>query len=132
MTTRIHTCEDTTATPCNEELASVALIHLDKGLYVFWYCAKHGEEQLKRRDTWRAGAVIVKTEEQQQLEQSVLQSCVTRGHRMTPFARLYEQKHISESVCEKCEAYAQVNTKPAPNQIAIGGTAVALKCRTGN
>lgn len=68
---------------------------------------------------------------QQQLEQSALESAVARGHRMTPFARLYEQRHVSESVCERCEAYVQVNTKPAPNQIDIGGTAVSLNCRSG-
>lgn len=63
-----------------------------------------------------------------QLEQSAMEAAINRGHRMTPFATLYEQRHIAESVCEKCEAYVQVNAKPAPNGIDIGGTAVALNC----
>lgn len=65
----------------------------------------------------------------QELEQSALESCTSRGHKMIAFARLYEKPHVSESVCEKCEAYAVVNTKPAPNQIAVGGTALALECK---
>lgn len=57
------TCEDKRGTPCDEELASMALVHLDKGPYVYWYCNRHGEEQLYRRDTWRAGADVIAASE---------------------------------------------------------------------
>lgn len=55
----VHTCEDDTETPCSnagddEPIATVPLVHLDKGPFIFWYCEYHGERQLKRRDTWRA------------------------------------------------------------------------------
>lgn len=63
-----------------------------------------------------------------QLEQSAMESAVYRGHRMTPFATLHEQQYIAESICERCEMFAQVNAKPQPNQVVIGGTAVALNC----
>lgn len=68
-------------------------------------------------------------EKRQVLEKDATKAAADRGHRMTPFAPLYEQRHIAESVCERCEAYVQVNAKPAPNQIGIGGTAVVLNCR---
>ncbi len=68
------------------------------------------------------------TDKQKQLEQSALVSAKSRGHKMSPFQRLHEQKYISESVCERCEAYVQTNTRPQANQIDIGGTAVALNC----
>ena len=55
----LHTCEDMTATPCDEDLATLPLIHLDKGPYVYWYCNKHGHEHLRKRDTWRAGPTLV-------------------------------------------------------------------------
>lgn len=49
-------------------------------------------------------------------------------HRMTPFATLYEQPHIAEAICEKCEAYVQVNAKAKANEIETGGTATILDC----
>lgn len=62
-----------------------------------------------------------------QLEQSALDSAQFRGHKMSTFQRIIETTR-SESVCSDCEAYVQVDTRPAPNGIDIGGTAIALNC----
>lgn len=63
-----------------------------------------------------------------QLEEAAMNTASGRGHRMTPFAALYEQPHIAESICEKCEAYVQVNAKAKTNEIETGGTATILDC----
>ena len=67
-------------------------------------------------------------EKRTRLEESAMQTATGRGHRMTLFATLYEQPHIAESVCEKCEAYMQVNAKAKANQSETGGTAIILNC----
>lgn len=41
------------------------------------------------------------------LEESAMESAKARGHQVTPFATLYEQPYIAESVCEKCEAFVR-------------------------
>lgn len=63
------------------------------------------------------------------LEASALETADLLGHRMTPFAQLYEQPHLAESVCEKCEASVLVNAQAGALGIAIGGQAVTLQCR---
>ena len=45
-----------------------------------------------------------------------------RGHDMGRFDR------FGVSTCHKCEAWVQVDAKPAPNGIDIGGPAVAIGC----
>lgn len=74
-------------------------------------------------------AIIQKRTE---LEEAAMETASGRGHRMTPFAALYEQRHIAESICEKCEAYVQVNAKAKTNEIETGGTATILDCVTDN
>ena len=49
-----------------------------------------------------------------------------RGHTMQPFEQLAEGNEVSH--CFVCDAEVQVLTNPAPNQIAIGGRAVAVDC----
>lgn len=63
----------------------------------------------------------------QQLKDSAMKSATDLHHQMTAFQGLYEQPLIAESVCEKCEAYMQVNAEPEA-RLAIGGTAIIYNC----
>lgn len=56
-----------------------------------------------------------------------------RGHTMKWNAELstYNQKTgkmVDVHVCSVCGMQAVINTKPAPNEIDLGGKAVALNC----
>jgi predicted methyltransferase len=53
-------------------------------------------------------------------------ACTNRGHEMV-WHDTIGNTNIAE--CKHCEAWVQVNTSPAPNQIDIGGPAVALDCK---
>ena len=64
------------------------------------------------------------------LEESAMRSAQARGHQMTPFAALHEQPHIAEAVCEKCEAYVQVNAKTQGRP--MGGTAIVFTCQSND
>ena len=52
-----------------------------------------------------------------------------RGHKMSRWKLLRE--HIQESTCKKCKMTMRVNTAPLPNEVDIGGEAVALNCVPG-
>lgn len=49
-----------------------------------------------------------------------------RGHKMTRFENVDGHRHLS--TCISCTAQVVVNTRPQPNEIDIGGEAVALNC----
>ena len=70
--------------------------------------------------------LIMKIE--QRLKLQALESCKFRGHDMKRFRQnsFYLNRH--ESSCKKCGMYVEINRQPMPNQIDIGGTAVALHC----
>ena len=51
----------------------------------------------------------------------------SRGHLMSGFSVL-EPKRSMNATCYRCDAEVVVNSKPAPNQINIGGEAVAINC----
>lgn len=52
-------------------------------------------------------------------------SCTLRGHKM-----IYQIINTHQVIghCEKCGRHVQVTDRPAPNDITIGGEAVALDC----
>jgi len=54
------------------------------------------------------------------------ESCKFRGHKMKPFSHKY--KMWSSSECKICHMEVVVKVDPAPNDINIGGEAVALHC----
>ena len=56
------------------------------------------------------------------LQIEAIKSCEFRGHDMSAF----NKHNISE--CKTCKAWVQTNNKPAPNEINIGGPAVAMHC----
>lgn len=58
--------------------------------------------------------------------------CKFRGHDMRRFVKLPISLSISAaSICKKCGASVVVRTKPLPNEIDIGGSAVAIDCKKG-
>jgi len=63
------------------------------------------------------------------LEREALVSCELRGHEMGDWDRSRRgSANISTCECVKCQKYVQVIDLPQPNEIDIGGTAVALHC----
>ena len=64
------------------------------------------------------------------LKSDALESCNFRDHEMGEWEDdNATDPQTSISHCEICGKYVQVNLKPAPNQIDIGGDAVALYCK---
>lgn len=62
------------------------------------------------------------------LKESAMESCKKRGHNMNKFrGSVWSTKH--SSLCKNCLMRAIVNPSPGPNDIEIGGEAVALNCR---
>ena len=54
-------------------------------------------------------------------------TAAARGHDMAPFRKL-NGRRMWRCACRTCGAYVDVTTWPMPNEIEIGGTAVALHC----
>ena len=61
-----------------------------------------------------------------ELKREAGQACFFRGHAMDEWQAVTSEIACSE--CIACDAYVEVRTKPMPNEIDIGGTAVALHC----
>jgi len=59
------------------------------------------------------------------LRREALASCKIRGHKMRSLARGID---FAIWTCSVCGAGVQVLTHPQPNEIDIGGPAVALNC----
>jgi len=59
-------------------------------------------------------------------------ACSFRGHVMQWEPPVYNYmrpgRHILSGMCVDCKKWVQVNTMPMPNDIEIGGDAVALNC----
>jgi len=64
----------------------------------------------------------------ERLKKEALHSCKRRGHEMSRWTT-WPRSYMSE--CVKCGLYVQVIPKPLPNEIEIGGTAVAVNCDGG-
>jgi hypothetical protein len=62
----------------------------------------------------------------QRLKKEALESCKWRGHTMNRFHTIDSTRAIS--YCDYCSTSVTVNIHPMPNQIDIGGDAVALNC----
>lgn len=66
------------------------------------------------------------------LEYEALQSANFRGHKMGRFINNFKGKKPatrSTSNCVVCNIQVDVTTNPLPNDIEIGGEAVALSCK---
>jgi hypothetical protein len=65
----------------------------------------------------------------QSLQRQAAKSTAWRGHRM----HWNDQSNgCRRGICLRCAAWVILDTKPAPNGIDIGGTAVALNCPVVN
>jgi hypothetical protein len=59
-------------------------------------------------------------------------ACKFRGHKLGKWATYHrESRSLANNACKVCEDWVQCNSNPAPNDIDIGGPAVALNCRKG-
>jgi hypothetical protein len=61
------------------------------------------------------------------LQLDALTSCDFRGHSMVPWIDVKD--NVSSSVCSKCRKEVTCTVHPQPNEIDIGGEAVALNCK---
>lgn len=68
------------------------------------------------------------------LRKEALQSCNARGHKMGRFihdklpCNTHGFHYVGFAECKECGAYVEILTHPQPNQIEIGGPAVAINC----
>lgn len=62
------------------------------------------------------------------LKKEALEACQFRGHDMKRFKQhsFFLNRHYSH--CKRCDMQVEVNRQPMPNQIDIGGEAIALFC----
>ena len=69
----------------------------------------------------------------QRLKKEALESCRFRGHKMKRFVGYRHgwgiDPEIAYAYCKICDKQVIVITKPLPNEIEIGGEAVALNCK---
>ncbi len=61
-----------------------------------------------------------------ELKRRALESTDFRRHKMAPWVCWNPYNYVA--VCIQCEAQVKVLSDPKPNQIGIGGEAVALNC----
>jgi hypothetical protein len=67
------------------------------------------------------------------LKAEARKSAEWRGHDMAPFkdaTGFVKSRPVFRSTCRKCGMHVDVSTNPAPNEIDIGGSAVALNCKS--
>ena len=69
----------------------------------------------------------VTTMKLESLKKEATKSCKRRNHKMGAWV---DTKNSAHCQCLNCGAFVQVVTRPLPNDIHIGGTAVALQCNT--
>ena len=70
------------------------------------------------------------------LKKEALEVCKARGHKMGEWTHLtysegyknFRPRCEASAHCEECGAYVECKTRPMPNEIEIGGEAVAINC----
>jgi len=70
----------------------------------------------------------------QRLKSEAREGATLRKHNLSHFTmgKRFDAPHeVWDAVCKACGMCVQVNTHPSPNQIDIGGEAVALDCTKG-
>lgn len=60
------------------------------------------------------------------LQREARSSARLRGHSLKQFNHYSDTRRFSH--CRHCDMQVEVNSKPLPNEIDIGGEAVALNC----
>jgi len=63
------------------------------------------------------------------LKERAIISCYKRCHSMKNFETVkFSPRQVFTSYCKNCGMYVQVIPRPYPNEIDVGGSAVALTC----
>lgn len=70
----------------------------------------------------------VATEKLDKLKEQAEKACEFRGHKMGSWINTSETHAYCYCLNEPCKAEVGVNNKPMPNEIDVGGDAVALTC----
>lgn len=66
------------------------------------------------------------------LRKEAEQAIQFRGHHIVWMSPWHgENRSTQEGICQRCNKTVFINTNPLPNDIDIGGEAVALCCRKG-
>jgi hypothetical protein len=65
---------------------------------------------------------------ERRLKKEAIESCLFRGHEMLRWHKGKNDDDYFVTNCCKCGMIAEVILKPLPNEIEIGGEAVALNC----
>lgn len=64
------------------------------------------------------------------LEQEARAACEARGHLLHGFRPdEWRQTTLSSACCARCGRGVEVNANPRPNEIDVGGEAVAINCK---
>jgi len=63
------------------------------------------------------------------LKIKALEACNFRGHDMGDWHESFLPNYRGISACKKCRKMVGIVLKPLPNEIDIGGEAVALNCK---
>ena len=67
----------------------------------------------------------------ERLKRLARETATYRGHDLSRFLTSYTFGHTERgamATCKRCAAYVSVLTHPGPNEIDIGGEAIALNC----
>ena len=76
---------------------------------------------------WNAGYELAFLGKLVELKRSASRSAKFRGHNLGAWYEL--GKHARSAKCTKCGAEVVINEKPRPNEIEVGGEAVAINCK---
>lgn len=68
----------------------------------------------------------------ERLSREALKSCKFRGHKMKRFVKHDYWPTVRYAHCRVCDKQVVINSRPQPNDIEIGGGAVALNCKGKN
>jgi hypothetical protein len=64
------------------------------------------------------------------LRQDAEQAAERRGHTLKGW-HYHSQGTSAATDCIRCQAYVYIKLKPQPNEVDIGGTAIAINCKVG-
>ena len=63
------------------------------------------------------------------LKREAEEAATRRGHRLEWTSPWHgEHRSVQQAECAACGAFASVSTRPMPNEIDVGGSAVAVDC----
>ena len=98
-------------------------------LHSEWYIPKWHDEDPVEYAVFLDEALEIELDSAK-LKAEAIEACQNRDHDMLKWEDdRTPDRIISTTKCKICDKYVQVNTKPAPNEIDIGGDALATNCK---